>query len=125
MSDIKQHPLWREHHGSMEGWGYLDDDERRSIVRTDEFWCFNHWEPTSDIGDVTIFGDGLTYRRRIAPATEATKRFVTVVYEVKPPYENFVTPHNEHVKLMSYREGNYLEKFDGMKERVVNAMEGN
>lgn len=132
MSDIKQHPLWREHHGDMTGFEYLDPVKD---TRTEGDECINNsydiatWHPIAKnkIGEPysSLHYVGMSYRRRIAPATDQ-KRFVTVVIEVdaKTIPDDFTALGKElGIKIESIREGNYLEKFDGMKERVNNAME--
>lgn len=120
------HPMWREHHGLMEGWRYLDENE--PLADGDEHnweepiggYGLNYdWRPSVlEVG--TSQAPNLIYRRRIAPIPEAPKRFVTVVVKMTDVHAL------DRIKAVSVveeiREGNYLEKFDGMEQNVIEAM---
>lgn len=127
------HTLYHPHHGDMTGWRYINVGEVRAVwdeaigQQDSGLWL------AASIGDVPeTYGDeasgryDLAYRRRLAPALDASKpsdqkRFVTVVYHATEENLEWI---KMSVKPFEVREGNYLEKFDNRKERVLKALEG-
>jgi hypothetical protein len=137
--------------GDMTGWRFLEKGEM-TLISDERFWQVypqmkEMWQQTH--GGIVV-NHGI-YRRRISvdspkPAIAAEsisqsqasngqdgkcsvkgadKRFVTVVYEVKIEDgaaldEALLKPH----QMLDIREGNYLELFDGIKDRVLGALEG-
>lgn len=122
--DPHKHALYRPHMGDMTGWRFIEFGDTRTagdeyMWRDDET---GKWRLIStNIGELYTGYQvsELVYRRRITPESkpEEAKRFVTVVYEVKFP-EFTLPPCYPLLGLqqISHHEGNYLEKFDQIKE---------
>lgn len=113
-SNPHKHPLYRPHMGDMTGWRFLEIGEVATTA--DEFllrgggWC-----PLMIGGKLEAVDVG-NIRRRV-PTAE--KRFITAVLPATEEHLGYV---REHAK--TYREGNCIELFDGIKDRVNQALEG-
>lgn len=131
MNDITKHPLYRKHHGDMTGWRFLEKGEkinRGDEVNTLEDVFGSGWEIVKKPSwNQAFHNEHLAFRRRIAPAVEKPsdqKRYVTVIVEMNESVDLKSSLAKSELHVSEIREGNYLEKFDNRKERVLKALEG-
>lgn len=133
MNDITKHPLYEPHMGCMDGFRFVQEkeplQENDEAIGTRRNLQPFEWTLIADhcFGEKPELFLTVVFRRRIAPAVEKPeeqKRFVTVVVEMNEAVDLKSSLAKSELHVSEIREGNYLEKFDNRKERVLKALEG-